>query len=193
MQTRRSSTVVLRLVAMLALVGALALLGCPSDDEDDAVVIGSRVVAVRPANADVLGGQTFIFPRGVRAFGTENTQVAFNAATDDDPAASLADITAPGGTASAGAEYGSCIFDVIDSTFERGPLRPEGPPIEISVCTLVINGGQFTVGGPSGPCTLTLTLGVAVSEREDATCLIDLNGDLVVNGTTLTGSVGVGS
>lgn len=190
MQTRRSSTFALRLVAMLALVGALALLGCPSDDEDDAVVIGTQVVRLRAGNAAMLAGETFTFPNGVRAFGTPgSTDLAYPAGT----AGNEVNITAAGGTASAGAEYGSCIFNVIESTFARGPLRPGGPPIEISVCTLVVNGGQFTVGGPSGPCTLTLTLGATVSEREDATCLVDLNGNLVVNGTVLTGSVGVGS
>jgi hypothetical protein len=173
---------------MLALVGALALLGCPSDDEDDAVVIGSRVVAVRPANADVLGGQTFIFRNGVRAFETGGrTVVAFS---DD---ASGADITAAGGTASAGAEYGSCIFDVITSTFRTGPLAdPEDPAIEILDCNLTVNGGVFTVGGQSGPCTIRLAFALSLSNPVDATCSIDVDGNLVVNGTIITGSVGVG-
>jgi hypothetical protein len=172
---------------MLALVGALALLGCPSDDEDDAVVIGSRVVAVRPANADVLGGQTFIFRNGVRAFETGGrTVVAFS---DD---ASGADITAAGGTASAGAEYGSCIFDVITSTFRTGPLAPEGPALEVTDCNLTINGGVFTVGGLSGPCTIRFALGLSLSQPVDATCSIDDDGNIVVNETTITGGVGVG-
>jgi hypothetical protein len=171
---------------MLALLGALALLGCPSDD-DDAVVIGSQVVAVRPGNANVLGGQTFIFPRGVRAFDTGRTQVDFS---DD---ASLADITAVGGTASAGAEYGSCIFDVITSTFRTGPLAdPEDPAIEILDCNLTVNGGVFTVGGQSGPCTIRLAFALSLSNPVDATCSIDVDGNLVVNGTIITGSVGVG-
>jgi hypothetical protein len=177
---------------MLALLGALALLGCPSDD-DDAVVIGSQVVAVRPGNANILGGQTFTFPNEVRAFGTGRTDVAFNAGDDENPAASLADITAAGGTASAGAEYGSCIFDVIESTFRTGPLAdPEGPAIEILDCNLTVNGGVFTVGGQSGPCTIRLAFGLSLSNPINATCSIDVDGNLVVNGTIVTGSVGVG-
>jgi hypothetical protein len=177
---------------MLALVGALALLGCPSDD-DDAVVIGTQVVAVRPGNASALGGETFTFPRGVQAFETGRTDVAFNAATDDDPAASLVDITAAGRTAAAGATYGSCIFDVIESTFQTGPLAdPEGPLITITDCNLPINGGEFTVGGLSGPCTIRLAFGLSLSQPVDATCSIDADGNIVVNGTVITGSVGVG-
>ena len=189
MQTRRSSTFALRLVAMLALVGVLALFGC-SDDEDDAVVIGTQVVPLRADNAASLAGETFTFPNGVGAFGTAgSTDLAYPA----DAAGNEVDITAAGGTASAGAEYGSCIFDVIESTFRTGPLAdPEGPAIEILDCNLTVNGGEFTVGGPSGPCTIRLAFGLSLSQPIDATCNIDADGNLVVNGTIITGSVGVG-
>jgi hypothetical protein len=188
MQTRRANTLALRFVAMLALMGALALLGC-SDDEDDAVVIGTQAAALRAGNAGALGNQTFIFPvpDGVPAFNTGRTQVAFN---ED---ASEATITSGGDTATAGAEYGSCIFTPgEDSTFPPGSPLGGTDPIRIELCNLIVNGGEFTVGGLPGPCTIRLELGTALSVSIDATCAVDLDGNIIVNGATFTGSVGVG-
>jgi hypothetical protein len=189
MQTRRSSTLAVRLVAMFAVVGALVLLGCPSDDDDDAVVIGTRAAALRAGNAGALGNQTFIFPGpdGVPAFDTRRTQIAFNAD------ASEATISAGGDTTTAGAEYGSCIFTPgEDSTFPPGSPLGGTDPIRIELCNLIINGGVFTVGGLPGPCTIRLELGTALSVAINATCAVNLDGDIIVNGATFTGSVGVG-
>jgi hypothetical protein len=190
MQTRRTSTFALHLVTMLAFVGALALLGCPSDDEDDAVIIGTQAVVLRPGNAGVLGGETFLFPGpdGVPAFGTRATEVVFN---EDASGATFSTATR---RTSADVAYGSCIFTPgEDSTFPPGsPLAPGADPIEIVLCNLIVNGGEFTVGGLSGPCTIALELGAAVSGLVDAVCSIDADGRLVVYGLILTGSVGGG-
>jgi hypothetical protein len=70
--------------------------------------------------------------------------------------------------------------------------NPEGPIIEFPDCNLTINGGEFTVGGLSGPCTIRLAFALALSQPVDATCSIDADGNIVVNGTVITGSVGVG-
>lgn len=193
MQTKRASTLALRLVAMLALVGALVLLGCP-DDEDDTLTLGTQTLALNPANAEALGDQTFIFRDGVPAFDTSGrTTAAFNAEDDDSRAGSEAEITAAGRRASADVAYGSCIFNVTTSTFQTGPLAdPNGPNITIELCNLIINGGEFTVGGLSGPCTIRLEFGTALSAPVDATCSVDADGNIVVNETTTTGSVGVG-
>lgn len=185
MQTRRANTLALRFVAMLALVGALGLLGCPSDDED-AVIIGTQAVALNAGRAaDLLGGGAFVF-NGVPAFDTGRTRVVFN---DD---ASEARISSGGDTASAGAEYGSCIFTPETSTFPAGsPLAPGADPIVIEVCNFVINGGEFTVGGLAGPCTVRLQLGLALSVPIDATCSVNADGNIVVDGVIITGSIGV--
>jgi hypothetical protein len=178
---------------MLALVGALALLGCP-DDEDSTLIIGTQALALNPANAETLGNQTFIFRDGVPAFGTNGrTTAAFNAEDDDSRAGSEAEITGGGSRASANVTYASCTFRVVESTFPPGsPLDDEADPVTIDLCNLIINGGEFSVGGSSGACTIRLEFGTALSVPVDATCSVDADGNIVVNGTTTTGSVGVG-
>jgi hypothetical protein len=176
---------------MLTLVGVLALLGCPGDDEEDTLTIGTQAVALGAGNAGAVGGQTFIFPgpNGVPAFDTGRTEVVFN---ED---ASGATISSAGDTTSADVGYGSCIFTPgAGSTFPPGsPLAPGAGPVTIELCNLIINGGEFTVGGPSGPCTLRLELGTGLSGPIDGTCSVDADGNIVVNETVITGSVGVGS
>jgi hypothetical protein len=181
MQTRRARTLALRLMAILALVGALALLGCP-DDEEDTVTIGTQVVGLNARNAAALVGDTLVFPGpdGVPAFNTGRTRVVFNDVN-------AATISSGNRTTVADVAYGSCIF-----TFSPdSPIEP-GERITIDACNLIVNGGEFTVGGPSGACTIRLELGVVLSEPVNATCSINGDEEIVVNETTITGSVGVG-
>jgi hypothetical protein len=189
MQRRFSSQFVVRLVAMLALMATFAMLGC-SDDEDEVRNVNVGALRITEANAAMLGGEDFPFANGVGALGTAgtSTQVEFN---DD---ATGADIAAGGSTASAGAEYGSCIFTVAESTFPTTHPLATGSIITIQRCILNITAVDVPVNGDPVAGVAILTLGLAESSAVEVEVQLDEDGRLFVNGVdtgiTITGSEG---
>jgi hypothetical protein len=188
MQRRLSSGFVVRLVAMLALLVTFAMLGC-SDDETT-INVNVRALSITDANAAMMGGENFTFPNGVEAFGTVGTPttVAFN---DE---ATEADITAGDLSASAGAEYGSCIFTIGESQFEPPhPLAP-GSIITIQRCTLTVTAVDVPEGGESVDGAAILTLGPFTSEETEVEVQLGEDDSLFVNGVDtgidITGSEG---
>ena len=187
MQKRLSSRFVVRLVAMLALMVTFAILGC-SDDETN-ITVNVRALRITEANAAMLEGEDFTFPNGVRDFGTLGTPtiVAFS------EEANVVDITAGEFSASAGAEYGSCIFAIRESEFRRPhPLAP-GSIIRIQQCTLSVAAPDVPEGGDpvDGAAILTFAsnrseaLEVEVELGEDDDSLF-VNG--IDTGIDITGS-----
>jgi hypothetical protein len=177
-----------RLVAMLALMVTFAMLGCSDDETTVNVNVGA--LRVTDANAAMMGGEDFTFPNGVGAFGTTGTSttVAFN---DD---ATEADITAGDFSASAGAEYGSCIFTIGESEF--GPTHPLAPSaiIRIQRCTLSVAAVDVPEGGDPVDGAAILTLGPFTSEEVEVEVQLGEDDSLFVNGVDtgidVTGSEG---
>lgn len=189
MRRRFSSQFVVRLVAMLALMATFAMLGC-SDDEDEVRNVNVPALRINDANAAMLGGEDFTFANGVGAFGTAgtSTSVEFN------DQATEADISAGGSTASAGAEYGSCIFTIIESTFPATHPLAVGSRITIPRCTLNITAVDVPENGDPVAGVAILNLALAESGAVEVDVQIDEDGRLFVNevdtGIIVTGSAG---
>ena len=187
MQKRLSSRCVVRLVATLALMVTFAILGCSDDETTINVNVGA--LRITEANAAMLEGEDFTFPNGVEAFGTRiSTTVAFS---DE---ANTVDITAGELSASAGAEYGSCIFTILESQFIQPHRLAPGSIIRIQQCTLSVAAVDVPEGGESVDGAAILTLGVSRSEEVEVEVELGEDDSLFVNGIDtgidITGSEG---
>jgi hypothetical protein len=190
MRRRLSSRFVVRLVAMLALVGTCAMPGCSADD-DERRNVNVRALDITDTTAAALGGEDFPFANGVRPFGTARTSTAVEFTND----ATGANITAGDFTASTSMEYGSnsCTFMVTESEFE--PSHPLAPGSRVTIlCTLTITAVGVPVGGDPVVGVAILTLGRAMSGAIDIAVRLDDDGSLFVNGVdigiVITGSEG---
>lgn len=188
MWSRLSSRCVGRLVARLALVGTVALLGCADNEENERRNVTVGALRITEATAAVLGGEDFSFANGVEPFGTAGTSTTVEFTND----ATGANITAGTFTAASRMAYGSCIFRVAESEFEPPhPLAP-GSRVPIPRCTLKITAEGVPVGGGPVPGVAILTLGRARSRAIAVAVRLDEDGSLFVNGVD-TGIMVTGS
>ena len=189
MRRRLLSRCVVRLGAMLALVGTFAMLGCADDDEERRNV-NVRALPIDATNAAALGGEDFSFANGVVPFGTAGTSTAVEFTND----ATGANITAGDFTAATMTAYGSCTFMVTESEF--GPPHPLAPGSRVTIprCTLTIRAREVPVGGDPVAGVAILTLGRARSDAIDVAVRLEDDGSLFVNGVDIdimvTGSGG---
>ena len=190
MRRRLLSRCVVRLGAMLALVGTFAMLGCADDNDEERRNVNVRALSITDTNAAALGGEDFSFATGVVPFGTAGTSTAVEFTND----ATGANITAGDFTAATMTAYGSCTFMVAESEFEPPhPLAP-GSRVTIPQCTLTIRAREVPVGGDPVAGVAILTLGRARSGAIDVAVRLEDDGSLFVNGVDIdimvTGSGG---
>jgi hypothetical protein len=215
MQTRRPSKLVLRLVAILAFAGALAILGCPDDSDEFAMRnVDARVDLTNSVRTGALTNRTFVFPRGVAAFGLNTeTEVLFFAATGvritdtNETDETDDDIAAETGVAYAIENgEGRCTFTILSSDFPAGhPLAFGADPIIVVPCFYEVEAINVDVGGAAAPGTLVLVLnrtrsqifGDDADETPAVQVQLDEDGNLFVNGVRtgiiITGSGGEGT
>ena len=190
MRRRLLSRCVVRLGAMLALVGTFAMLGCADDNDEERRNVNVRALSITDTIAAALGGEDFPFATGVGPFGTAGTSTTVEFTND----ATGANITAGDLTAATMTTYGSCTFTVTESEFAPPhPLAP-GSRVTIPQCTLTITAVDVHVGGDPVAGVAILTLGRAMSGAIDIAVRLGDDGSLFVNGVDIdimvTGSGG---
>ncbi|HEY8358743.1 MAG TPA: hypothetical protein VIL30_14900 [Ramlibacter sp.] len=122
--------------------------------------------------------EDFVFA-AVPAFGTTGTTTLTFTDTAATPAFS---ITSGGNTASGVTVFGSCEFNVTESTFPAGSPLAEGETVVIEACALQVDTSGAPANGASQARTATLSLDGAPSQPIAVVIEVQPNGDVELNG-----------
>lgn len=174
-------------LAALVLGGTMLLAACGGGDSATApaarVATANTSVAVNPTTgaavvAAVLN-ETFSFASGVPAFDTSS---ATSLTLTGSPAAPSFAMSSGSNTASGVMTYGSCIFEVRESTFPIGHPMTVGNKFTVALCTLAVATSGVTANGGSSESTVSLVLDTATSSTVPATVSVSSAGVVSVDG-----------
>ena len=198
------STVVLLAASSIAVAGLLT--ACGGDPAPAAKVAAAQTeLAAGPSTAAastaLFTSAPQVFTSGVPSFGTtgtttltvSNTTTSGTVTTASGPVSVSGPtftITGPAsgggtGTASGALTYGSCIFNILSSTFVAPSPLLVGNQIVISPCDFKLATSGKPADGSSGNVTTTLTLGTGTSTGSTLTVTISNTGVVTVAGQTL--------
>ncbi len=186
-------------MAVVAVLGALLLLGCPGGNNNDRqtedVDANVTLNAQNAAAAAVLDNLAFTLPTGVPAFGTDAAATTVTFANNGTDAA----IASGGNTATTDVTFGSCIFTVVTSTFAAGHPLAAGQQVTVNPCTYNVQAADVEVNGNPADGTIVLVLNGRRSNPVTVEIEIAADGTLLVNGEDTgidideTGTTGSGS
>lgn len=164
---------------------ALSLSACGGGGGSSTPTVAAADVtkSVDSGTVGAVTNKSFAFSAGVPAFGTTApTTVAFTTASAS-PAFS---ITSGTGKATGVTTFGSCIFDVTESTFSAPHvLAADSPPITVHPCAIKLNTSGVAATGAAASVGAALVLGTLPSTPVEVTVQIAPGGAVVVNNVSL--------
>lgn len=171
------------ITTVAALCMAATLTACGGGGGSTAQVAASdSTVAMNattgPTVASSVAAKAFTFSSGVPDLGTTgSTTVTF-------PTASSFSVASGGNTASGSLSFGSCHFNVSNSTFTSGPLV-NGNSVTITNCQLLVATKGLPADGSQHTEAVQLVLDGATSATVTVTVTVLSNGGIVVNSVTV--------
>ncbi len=174
---------------LLSFLLASALVGCGGGGGGEpapvAVVTQPTTLPASSTTTAAVAAVPFVFPAGVPDLGTTAaTSITFTS-TAATPAFSIA---SGGNTATGTTSFGSCIFEITDSTFPAGhrlaATTPPAPPnrITINPCNIKVETAGVSVDAPAEERSVALLLGTAASTGAAVTVDVNPGGQLTING-----------
>lgn len=180
----------LKTLVCLAVFSSLAACGGSDSAPPPPTVTVTTPSITAPINTSTVAavvGTPFSFSGGVPAFGTTlPTTVSFTG-TGTTPAFS---ISTSAGAATGSTTFGSCIFQVISSTFPADSPLATGKTVRVDPCSLNVNTANKTANGTATPADAVLALGTLVSLPNSLSVSVAADGSVTISGTNL-GSVTV--
>lgn len=179
---------------VLAFFTAAALVGCGGDGGGGgggaeptpvAVVPGATTLAASSTTTAAVTAIPFTFPAGVPELGTTAATTITFTNTATTPAFTIA---SGGNTASGITTFGSCIFQVITSTFPADHQLAAGKTKVIENCSIKVDTAGVHLDALAEDRTVQLLLGGSESTGERINIDVNPAGQLVVNGQVV-GSV----
>jgi hypothetical protein len=149
-------------------------------------------VDVNPTNGTeavaAVNNTGFTFANGVPDFGTTSSTTV---TLKSDAVTRQNGSTGPGFTVTSGSqsatgslEFGSCIFNVTQSTFTSGPLVP-GARIVVNPCQLRVNAAGLPADSVARSRSVALILRAAASAGVPLQIAVNAGGQVTVNGRAL--------
>ncbi len=175
-------------LALAAIASSLLIAGCGGGGGggDEPIAADNLAVSATASTTSAVVGETFTFP-AVPAFGTTGTTTLAFTSAGSNPAFA---ISADGNTARGTTAFGSCIFNVTESTFPADHPLGLGKQVTVNPCSLTLEvKGVQTDNDETKTVTARMTLGTTTSAQTEVQVVLRENGDVVINGTVI-GKVG---
>lgn len=166
---------------VLSATVAAAMLAACGGGSDPVAVAANSTLATNATSASAVSSVPFSFPAGVAELGTTAaTTVTFTSAG----ATPGFSVTSGGNTATGTTTFGSCIFNIAESSFPSTHPMGKGKTVTVNPCNLSINTTGATANGVATSRSVALLLGAAASAGSSVTVAVNAGGALTLNGKT---------
>lgn len=176
---------------LAVIMSAVALVSCGGGGGSDAptatVASANTTVAVNPttgpAAIQAVAATPLPFAAGVPAFGTTGTATNLTINAGATPTFAVA---AGGKTATGNFKFGSCIFEVTNSTFTPPSTLLTGATVTVPNCDINLQTANAAATGAPVSISVTVSLNGTASGAITQTMAISPSGVITINGTTVT-------
>ena len=173
-------------VKLMLVVSAAAAMLAACGGGDDGAPIVAETDAVLAASAPVVvatQGAPFLFPSGVPSLGTTATTTVAFTGTGTTPLFKIEQTG--GGSAEGNVTFGSCIFNVVSSTFTPPHPLQQGAQVTVNPCNIVLDTDGQNANGVALSTAMQLQLGAQLSTELGASVAVTASGEVLLNGQSV--------
>ena len=174
---------------LLACLAAATLVACGGGGGDSTTLVAADAPPITvntttgAAAAQALNGQAINFNSGVASFGTVGAPTTLTVTAGTQPTFGISS----GGLAATGnLKFGSCIFEITQSTFVAPHPLQQGASVTVSDCKIDLNTANAAATGGTVSVQAVVSLDGTPSAPVTTSVVIQSNGDILVGGSKIT-------